>query len=104
MNIAHDLVAGRQPGLRHGTFNSLNAQASQEFQDESLPELAGLLVEFQRQLDVLLHSLPDNQAHFPLKQGSHPWPVTELVPRIEAHIRNHVDRMKRASAGRRPWD
>ena len=101
VNIARDLVAGRQPGLRHGTFKSLNAQASQEFQYESLPELAGLLVELQHQLDALLRALPDSQVHFPLKQGGHPWRVADLVPRIEAHIRNHVDRMKRANAGRR---
>ena len=95
VNIARDLVAGRQPGLRHGTFKSLNAQASQEFQEESLPELAGLLVEFQLQLDALLRALPDSQAHFPLKLGGHPWRVVDLVLRIEAHIRNHVVRMKR---------
>lgn len=95
VNIARDLAAGRQPGLRHGTFHSLNAQASQEFQDESLPELAGLLVEFQHHLDTLLRALPDNQAQFPLKQGGHPWQVAELVPRIEAHVRSHLVRMKR---------
>jgi len=92
VNIARDLLAGRQPGLRHGNFKSLNAQASQEFQDESLPELAGLLVD--------LRALPDSQPHFPLKQGGHPWRVVDLVPRIEAHIRNHVDRLKRARAVR----
>ena len=100
VNIARDLLAGRQPGLRHGNFKSLNAQASQEFQDESLPELAGLLVDLQRQLDAWLRALPDSQAHFPLKQGGHPWRVVDLVPRIEAHIRNHVDRLKRARAVR----
>ena len=101
VNIAHDLVAGRQPGLRHGTFKALNAQASQEFQDESLPELADLLLEFQRQLDALLRALPNIEAPFPLKQGGNPWRVADLVPRIEAHIRNHIDRLKRACARQR---
>jgi len=104
VNIARDLAASRQPGLRHGTFKSLNAQASQEFQDESLPELAGLLDEFQRQLDPLLRALPDIEAPFSLKQGGHPWRVADLVPRIETHVRNHVNRMKRARVGRRSKD
>lgn len=98
--VARALTADRKPELKSGTFASLNALASQEFRDRSLPDLAERLAGLQRELDAALASLPDLGANFPVKRGGRYWSVEDRVPTIESHIRNHVRHLKRAAARR----
>jgi hypothetical protein len=87
----------RQPALKSGTFADLNAEAAAEFQTYSMPELAGCLAALQEELVSLLQQLTHWRMDFPVKQGGHFWSVEDRIPSIEAHIRNHVARLKRAA-------
>jgi uncharacterized small protein (DUF1192 family) len=91
------LAECRQPALKSGTFAELNAGADREFQTYSMPELAQRLASLQEELVRLLQQLTHWRMDFPVKQGGHFWSVEDRIPSIEAHIRNHVVRLKRAA-------
>jgi hypothetical protein len=95
--VAQALLARRQPDLRLGTFTELNALACQEFAGEPLPALARCLLTLQELLEAALRHLPDWEINFPVKQGGRYWSVEERVAAIEAHIRHHIMRLRRAA-------
>ncbi len=97
VNVARALAECRQPTLRAGTFAQLNAQAYREFERYPMHELADCLASLQEQLVWLLQQLSYWRMDFPVKQGGHFWSVEDRIPSIEAHIRNHVVRLKRAA-------
>jgi hypothetical protein len=101
--IAESLAMGRRPALKSGTFAALNAGATQEFQDESLPGLADRLLALEELLEAALQRLPDWQMNFPVKQGGFERSAAERVLAIESHIRYHVARLRRAARRGNAW-
>ncbi len=102
LSVAEALVRGRDPSLKRGTFASLNASASAEFRSRSLPSLAEELTRLQVRLETTLRQLPDWEAEFPVKAGGGFVGVAARIQGIEAHIRNHLARLRRAAAGSKP--
>lgn len=96
-HVISALVDCRQLTLRSGTFNALNAQGYEKFQPFTMRQLANKLVSLQETLDRLLRQLPDWDIDFPLKQGGQFERVADRLPAIEAHVRNHVLKLKRAA-------
>ena len=97
VGIVWALVTGRQPSLLYGTFAELNARATQQYNDESLPVLAERLAHRQGQLAKALRRLPDWGIDFPIKQIGRDENVASRVVSIESHIRNHVARLRHAA-------
>jgi hypothetical protein len=95
--IISALAEHRQPELKSGTFAELNAQAYQEFQTYSTLELADCLMYFQEELVEYLQRLTYWRMDFPVKQGGRFLSVEDRIPDIEAHIHNHVQRLRKAA-------
>jgi hypothetical protein len=83
--------------LKAGTFEELNAQAYEEFQSYSMWELADRLACLQEDLVEYLQRLTYWRMDFPVKQGGRFWSVEDRIPTIEAHIRNHILRLRKAA-------
>lgn len=96
VHILGALLSGRPPDLRAGKFRELNELAYAEFRDRQMIELVALLSDYQEQLESLVKSGFDPHLRMPVKQGSNAWGVLELMDRIEAHIRSHLLRLKKA--------
>lgn len=97
VRVISALVDCRQVALKSGTFNALNTRAYEEFQPFSIFQLANKLASLQETLDRLLRQLPDRDINSPLKQGGQFKGVTDRLSAIEAHVRNHVIKLKRAA-------
>lgn len=94
------LATGQAPPLPAESYPALNTRAYREFQSEAMPALAARLARYQRQVDRLRRSLPNPTVEFPLKQGSSCHRADDWIPRIAAHIRGHVLRLRRAERRR----
>lgn len=103
MIVAKTLVAGEKPRLKKGTYAELNAAATCEFEGQTMEELAHLLVEYQTSLEGTLLCLPDWGVVFPVKYGGRLKNVADRLKDIEAHIRNHVDKLQRADRRGQDW-
>jgi hypothetical protein len=98
VRVANALVEGHSPSLKSGTIAELNAEAYHVFASYSMLELAECLACLQEELVTLLQKLLHWRMDFPIRAGKRPWcSVEERIPRIEAHIHNHVERFKRAA-------
>jgi hypothetical protein len=79
-----------------GRFSDLNAQAVAANRRVSV---AKMLCRF-RAADEKLRALYSTHAPatmvVEIKQGSKPWRLVDLVPAVEAHIRNHQRQLERA--------
>jgi len=94
---------GRQPELKSGTFVELNAAATVEFRKVPMSELTYQFALHQNQLAQELKLLSDWEVNFPVKCGGRVKSVSERLPAIESHIRNHVNRLKRAQRLGEAW-
>jgi hypothetical protein len=97
--VVRALNQAQSPTLLAGSFSSLNTQAYGEFASIPLPTLAQCLAGLQQELALEIRRLPDPGVSFPIKQGGRVWSVEALLRAVEAHIRNHVARLRRV--GRR---
>jgi hypothetical protein len=96
VGIAWALVTHREPPLYDGTFAELNVMARHMLKDETMQSLAERLAHRQKQLDKALRRLPDWNMNFPVKNDCVYESVETRVLGIEAHIRNHTARLRKA--------
>ncbi len=103
VTTVESLLQGCSPALRQGTFAELNAAAAVEFKACSMGELAEGLLRLQDKFSECIWQLPDWGVDFPVKRGSRRKPVAGRLVAIEAHIRNHVRRLRRAQRLGQAW-
>lgn len=101
--IVQALVNGRQPKLKKGSFDTLNARAVCEFSKTPFPALVCQFEQLQETLDETLRQLPDWEVDFPVKQGGRYWNVADRLCAIEAHICRHLNRLERAARLGEEW-
>lgn len=99
LQIARAIVAGQEPILHGGTFDSINMIARQKYAREAMPMLAHRLTTVHHELEAVLRSITDWSLNFPVKQDSGYCSVGERIRLIDAHIHNRVALLKRAEAG-----
>ena len=97
VGTAWALATGRTPPLFTGKFHELNALATQRFECDTMDCLCDMLAHRQKQLARALRRLPNWDVDFPIKEESVPVPVWHRLHQVEAHIRAHVTRLKRAA-------
>jgi hypothetical protein len=83
---------GRSSELPEGQFSDLNAVAQNR--DESLSEMLRRFREANDRLVSAATASPDIVIQ--LKRGSKDWPLVELIPNLESHIRNHLRQLEKA--------
>ncbi|HVU13026.1 MAG TPA: hypothetical protein VHD90_17230 [Phototrophicaceae bacterium] len=93
--VAQAIVDRRIPELKAGVFDQLNRTASSGFSSDSMTMLAYDLACLQREFVSLLHQIPDWTINFPIKADSTPCSLNQRLLEIDAHIRQHVLRLKR---------
>ena len=103
VSILHSLRNNIPPELSAGTFNELNAAAAERYCDIPLDELVCQLLALQSAFDRELRLVPDLSAEIPVKQGGRIKSVRDRVPTIEAHIRNHLRRLRSAQRHGKEW-
>ncbi len=97
VGTAWALATQRVPPLFEGKYRDLNAQAVEKYRCDSMECLCDMLAHRQKQLVRALRRLPDWQVAFPMKEECAPVPAAQRIGEIEAHIRGHVTRLKRAA-------
>jgi hypothetical protein len=103
VTIAQALVERRPIPLKKGTFAELNAISIAEFEDQSMQALARCLRALQGELLIPLRRLPDWDVNFPVKQGVRRKSAANRIAAIEFHVRNHVNRLRRAERHGEAW-
>ncbi len=101
--IAQALADGLQPVLRHGTYADLNEQADEEFAEVNMFVLCDMLQSYQDQFTKGLVSITDWSQPMPIKRGGRRSSVRRQLQRIEANIRTHVKKLKRAERHGQRW-
>ena len=95
--VAWALVTHRAPPFFTGPYIDLNAQATDALRSESMAALSQMLADRQRQFVRALSRLPDWGVDFPIKEGCQTVSAVRHLHDIDAHIRGHVMRLKRAA-------
>lgn len=74
--------------LPEGRFNDLNALAVAQSRGAPLDEMLRRFREANERLVIAIAASPDLTIQ--LKRGSKVWPLVDLIPNVESHIRNHL--------------
>jgi hypothetical protein len=85
---------GRPSALPEGRFNDLNAVAVAQNRYAPLAEMLRRFQEANDRLASAAMASPDIAIQ--LKRGSKNWPLMELIPNLESHIRNHLRQLEKA--------
>lgn len=101
--ITRAMLTNRQLPLRCATYAKLNAEATKEFSEQSMTDLATSLSALQRTLSAQLLALPDWSVDFPAKEGARFKSVAERIANIEGHLRGHIKRLRRAERLGEAW-
>jgi hypothetical protein len=97
VGVAWALVTHRMPPLFVGSSCELNSRATEALRSESMDALCQMLVYRQRQLVRALYRLPDWAVEIQVKSGDRSVSVAQHLCDLDAHIRGHVMRLKRAA-------
>lgn len=89
------LLDQREARLPQGTFAELNAAAVKTNAGATISELIERFRRAQAQLAVLAARAGDRRLAIPVKAGSRPRTLEQLLAEIEAHIRNHERKLRR---------
>lgn len=103
VSISKSFLLDQEPNLLQGKLAVLNAQATRQFQTESMNELAKRLVKEQQALDENLRQLQDWNINFPFKKGCRKIDVVGRICAINDHIRHHLVRQERAYQRGEAW-
>ena len=103
VQVTRAMIDDRQPSLRRGTFAQLNAEATKEFSEHKMTDLASTLVALGETLLGQLQAMPDWSAIFPVKHGVRPKSVADRLSEIEGHLRGHISRLRRAERLGKAW-
>lgn len=103
VTILQALRHNREPELKVGTFAELNAAAVKKYCDVPLEDLACQMLSLQAALNRELRLIPDLSIGIAIKQGGRIKSVSDRVPIIETHIRNHLRRLRSAQRHGKEW-
>jgi hypothetical protein len=78
-----------------GRFREINARAVEENQKYSVKNLVARLKNANQRLVDIYQQHDPNQIVIVIKTGSKPYRLAELVPAVEAHIRNHLVKIRK---------
>jgi hypothetical protein len=95
------ILAGRPLTPPAGRFADMNAGAAAKFQKYPIATLVKKFQNANRRLYRLAREHDPRRIAFSIKQGSKRWRLSELIPAVEAHIRNHLRALKKASKAAR---
>ena len=101
--ISRALLLGKKPELLSGSLATLNEEASAEFQEACMEDLAQQLLEKQKQLEANLRQMDDWQVNFPFKKGCRKIGVAGRIEAINKHIHHHLVRQERAQDRGEEW-
>lgn len=96
VETARALLEGRNPVLKAGSFERLNQTARSQYASDSKTMLAYDLSCLQKEFDHIVQQIEDWSVNFPIKYDGATKTLIEQVVEIEAHIRHHILRLKRA--------
>jgi hypothetical protein len=91
------IVAGKQYATPSGRFADMNAKAAVKFQKQPVPTLVKRFRIVNRCLCILALENNPRKIAFSIKQGSKLWQLSDLIPAVEAHVRNHLRALKKES-------
>lgn len=83
------VLAGRKFTPPAGRFADINVRAVEQFGALPVPALTRRLRAANRRLCKLAATHDPRRIVFRIKQDSQPWRLSDLIPAVEAHIRNH---------------
>jgi Mycothiol maleylpyruvate isomerase N-terminal domain len=78
-----------------GRFREINAKAVEENRKFSVQDLIARLKNANQRLVDIYQQNDPNQIVIVIKAGSKPYQLAELVPAVEAHIRNHLVKLRK---------
>jgi hypothetical protein len=81
--------AGKSSSLPAGRFTDINARAVEKYRALAPRALAARFRSVNRRLCRLAAASDPRKIAFRLKEDSQMWKLSELIPAVEAHIRNH---------------
>jgi hypothetical protein len=91
-------LAGRPFDLPKGRYNDLNAQAAAAGRSVPVDELVRRLRAADERLRGLYVAYNPAQIMVEIKQGAKIWPLADLVPAVESHVRGHWQKLLIARA------
>jgi hypothetical protein len=91
------ILSGSQYPAPSGRFIDINAKAAAKFQKFPIAKLTVRFRNANRRLCRLARGPSARKIAFSIKQGSKRWRLTDLIPAVEAHVRNHLRALKKAS-------
>jgi hypothetical protein len=94
---AEALLAGRKFILPTGRFSEINSRAVERFRALPVSTLTKRLRAANRRLCRLARERDPRNLSFRIKQDSKSWRLSDLIPAVEAHIRNHMKKLRRES-------
>jgi len=89
------LRAGHPFELPQGRFGDLNAQAVAANRDVPIAKLVRRFRAADKRLRALYAAHDPTAIVLEIKQGSKRWRLVDLVPAVEAHVRNHHRQLER---------
>jgi hypothetical protein len=90
---------GQSPTLPQGRFADINACAVANLRDVPIRRMIQRLRAANRRLCTLAAAHDPRRIAFRIKQDSHPWRLSDLIPAAEAHIRHHLRTLKKEFPG-----
>jgi hypothetical protein len=93
------ILAGRTFPLPSGRFRDLNAAAAAKYRNVLPSTLTRRFRATNRRLSRLAMEHNPDKIVFRIKADSKPWKLADLIPAAEAHVRNHLYALKKASNG-----
>jgi hypothetical protein len=91
------VLAGRTLRLPSGRFADMNSEAARKFHNMRPAALTRRFRAVNRRLSRLAEAHDPMKIAFRIKEGSKRWRLSDLIPAAEAHIRNHLRALKKAS-------
>jgi hypothetical protein len=89
------LLVGAPFELPQGRFSDLNAQAAAANHDVPIAKLVRRFRAADKRLRALCAAHDPAAIVLEIKQGSKRWRLVDLVPAVEAHVRNHHRQLER---------
>lgn len=95
VNLVEAFLACKPVVPPTGRFRDLNAEAVAASRGTSPAELADRLQKANRRLVKLYHDHDPNEITVEIKTGAKLRTLAELIPEVEAHIRNHLEKLRK---------
>ncbi|MCL5429645.1 MAG: maleylpyruvate isomerase N-terminal domain-containing protein [Chloroflexi bacterium] len=88
-------ISGKQVGLYRGRFSDMNALAVSANRGVLPDQLVERFIKANQRLVVLYKEHDPRKICFQIKADSKPRSLAALIPEVEAHIRNHFEKLRK---------